>query len=279
MAEITQETAYGVLNVHGWRKDTMQAAADLGVELMATAQPRAEFVEFEGCRSYLKGGPLREKTALRFALARRVLRRKVPRIREYNNLSWLIERHFQAVLPFAAGVFVEGGLPRFQYLLTQAVEDGVRLDDHLLQCHATDRMPVLRELAREMARMHSLGFLHHDLYPRNLLVRPEGRDRRIVFLDAWAGGPPTQLRRPAYDLGALFLEGADLFKVEEQREFFAIYFEQRQAQGRPAKVERTLAAVARQRERLRQQLVRDPSRRRGRALPSASWSGPAPNMD
>ena len=272
MAEITLATPHGALNVHGWRKDTMQAAAELGSRLVQARETHGEFIEFEGGGCYLKAGPLNAGSAWRHGLAAHLLRRKAPRVREYNNLSWLIERHFQAVLPFAAGVFTRKGLPHYQYLLTRRVEDGRQLDEFWLGSSPRERRGVIEELARELARMHALGFLHHDLYVRNLLVRPLGCERRVVFLDAWAGGPPTQLRRPGYDLGALFLEGLDLFGEEEQRELLATYFQQRGAQGRPARIERTLRAAVRARTRLRRQLEREPRRRRGRALPSELWS-------
>ena len=271
MAEIDLSTPHGRLNVHGWRKDTMQAAADLAQTLVVSADTHGEFVDFDETQAYLKASALRGRAARRHGVAQLLLRRHVPRVREYNNLSWLIERHFQAALPLAAGVFFEGRWPHYQFLLTQRVADARPLDEYWLAADAADRIGVMEELGRELARMHALGFLHHDLYPRNLLVRPRDQARRIVFLDAWAGGPPTQLRRPSYDLGALFLEGADIFEPEAQAELLEVYFSQRSAQGRPVERKKMLRAASRERARLRMQLIREPHRRRGRAVPSEAW--------
>jgi len=273
MVEMIFHTADGTLRLQGWREDTMRRAAELGTQIVREARRLGEFIQFEDAPAYVKASPFRGVARVRHALRRTLLARKVPRINEYFNLSWLIERHFQAALPLAAGVFLRRGIPYYQFIITREVPESETLLEFLDGSSAAERAPVLDEIAREVARMHALGFLHHDLYPRNLLVCGPDRPRRVVFLDAWAGGPPTNLRGPGYDLACFFLDGADLITREEQAEFLRTYFDQRAVQGRPADPGRLLTKVAAARRTLHKQLVRDPARLRGRALPSREWSG------
>jgi aminoglycoside/choline kinase family phosphotransferase len=60
--------------------------------------------------------------------------------------------------------------------------------------------------------MHSLRFLHHDLFPRNVLVTGMSD---VFFLDCWAGGLPPQLRSPAYDMACLTLNTEGEWSAEE----------------------------------------------------------------
>jgi aminoglycoside/choline kinase family phosphotransferase len=124
--------------------------------------------------------------------------------------------------------------------------------------------------------MLALRFVHHDLYPRNLLVAPADAPRRVVFLDAWAGGPAPQWRGPAYDLACFFLEGAELLTRGEQESFLDAYFAERAAQDRPVTRHALLHVARCDRAALRRQLERDPARLRGAPLPRADWPAAAP---
>jgi hypothetical protein len=46
-----------------------------------------------------------------------------------------------------------------------------------------EKREALRELAREVRRMHDLGFVHGDLVPTNILARREGTAWRFCYLD------------------------------------------------------------------------------------------------
>ncbi len=222
---------------------------------------------------YLKGGPLRRKAARRHGWRRRLTGRDAPRRKEFENLAWLRERHFEAPRPLAAAVLWRGGLPRYQALLTELVTPSETLETFLArERDAHTRAGVLEELAREVARLHSLRFVHHDLFARNLLVRcGPRRSRSIVFLDAWAGGPGWSLRGPTYDLACFFLEATETLTTREQATFLRSYLRTRGEQGAPADPERLIAAARRQRSALRRRLERDPARLRGGALPRADW--------
>jgi len=271
MAELSFQTAHGKLCVQGWQKDTMRRAAELGQSLVQTADSTGEFMDFEGSRVYVKGSHLAGKVRTRHALRRLFSRRRAPRMQEYFNLCWLTERHFRVALPLAAGEFVRTGSAHYHFLITRAEPEAVTLEEFCDAASPEARRDVLNELAREVARMHSLHFLHHDLYPRNLLVGASELARRIVFLDAWAGGPPPNRRPFAYDLACLLLDADSYLEREEQREFLETYIEQRRVQDRPVDAVGFLARIGREREVLFAQLQRDPGRLRGRALPTADW--------
>jgi tRNA A-37 threonylcarbamoyl transferase component Bud32 len=180
---------------------------------------------------------------------------RLPCVREHENLRWLRARLFQAPEPLAAGACWRGGMPTFQFLLTRAVPDARTLDAFLAASAAAERALVLDELAREVARMHALGFIHHDLFPRNILVTDAGPSR-VWFLDCWAGGPGHLARGPAYDLACLTL-GAEPFAADEVERLFAAYLDERRAQDRPADVLELGAATERARAALAQRATRN----------------------
>lgn len=266
MPDQVLETRRGKLRIETWRPELLPPAAELALGLALEGASHGEFVALAGMRAYLKAGPLRGTARWRHGLRRALGIARVPRMQEYFNLCWLHNRHFQTPLPLAAGVLSRGGLPRYQFLLTQEVRDARPFEQALPEESPSRRAALLRELGSEVARMHALGFVHHDLYPRNLLVLAPDWPRRIVFHDAWAGGDVFHLRRPSYDLACLLLEGADLFGDEEQRALLSAYFEGRRSQGRPVGA-RLLGRVRRERAALVRQLRRDPERLRGRPMP------------
>lgn len=275
MDKLDVETALGSLQVVGGEASTRRAAAELA---LATAERRGDpwgaFIDFDGRRAYFKCGFLRGKTRLRYALKHQVLRRRLPRVQEYLNLSWLRERSFQAPLPLAAGVIVQRGLPLFQFLLTEQVPDVMTLDVFLASDTADQRRVVLDELAREVARMHSIGFIHHDLYHRNILVgRPE-HAWRVWFIDCWAGGPAPQMRGPAYDLAGLMLRAPETMQPDEQRRFFDVYCAERGTRAPPVEVRHLIDETRRERASLARNLRARTSELRGLPPPSVEWIHP-----
>jgi tRNA A-37 threonylcarbamoyl transferase component Bud32 len=226
--------------------------------------------------AWLKADRLRGGARLRHGLRARLGLRAVPRLSEHRNLAWLREHGLGAPRPLASGTLIVRGLPTVQWLATELVPDARTLRAFLeAEAAPSARAPVLDELARDTGRMHALGFVHRDLYPRNVLVRGPHEGARVVFLDAWAGGPGPGLRGPAYDLGALMLSGAALLTDDEQRAFLARYLSERAARGRPvADVPRVLAHVARERRRLAERLACRPHERRGRPPPPLDWRPP-----
>jgi len=221
---------------------------------------------FAGRPCYLKAAPLAGKAALRHGLRERVLRRPAPRLGERANLLWLRAHGFRAPRPLAAAAFRRGLRTVYQLLWTEWIAGAPTLARVLDGAAAEGREPPgdwVAPLARDVARLHALGFVHRDLYPRNLLVLRGGAEPAVAFLDAWRGGARRQLRGPSYDLACLMLDGASRLPVGLQRELFAAYFAERARRGRAADPRRTLARAARERARL--------ARRSLHAAPPAEW--------
>lgn len=210
-----------------------------------------ELRQLEGLGVYLKGSALRGRASVRHGVRRVVLRRPAPRLCEFANLRWLRSRRFLAPEPIAAGVLYESRLPRYQFLVTREVEGAVGIVEHLQQSDAAERVARFRELGMEVARMHAEGFVHRDLFTRNLLVRAAEGTRRVVFLDAWRGGARRQLRGPAYDLGCVLLDFERVWTEEEREGFWRSYLEGRETAGSPADRGRLQRAAERERERRR----------------------------
>ena len=181
------------------------------------------------------------------------------------------------------------GLPGFQFLVTARLEHTRTLRRFLERGpEPEERAAILDELAEETARMHALRFVHRDLFPRNLLIGPQGSPgstaRRVAFLDAWAGGPQPRSRGPldaarrgtAYDLACLMLYGCDLLTEQEQHRFFARYTEQRDQHGQPLRDGSFFERVRRERSALVRRMIRRPAQQRGHGAPREAWTPPAP---
>lgn len=208
--------------------------------------------------AFFKGSPLATRPALRHAL-RRAAGREIPRLQEFANLGWLRSQGFAAARPLLAGVRTAALLPRYQFLFTELRPEEPTLAEWLPRAPAADRAARLATLARDLARLHGLGFVHRDLFPRNLLVCPGPPGAPCAFLDAWRGGPGRArgLRGPDHDLACLFLDGARLFTGDEQRLFLSTYVAESRRHGRslptdwPERVERARSALHRREARRR----------------------------
>jgi len=223
---------HGAWELRGAPADFAALAPELEAHARAGTKWRAEPC-LAGTTLHVKGSPLAARAALRHAGARLLLRRPEPRLREFANLSWLRAHGFRAPLPRLAGVLRRVGLARYQMLATEHVHAPL-LANFLATADGSARRAALEALAEAVARLHALGFVHRDLFARNLLVQSSPGGPEPVFLDAWRGGPGPDLRGPLHDLGCLMLDGASLFEPAEQRAFFARYAAGRAAHGRPA---------------------------------------------
>jgi hypothetical protein len=272
-------TVLGRLVVLAPSDELARATLEPAIEAMLAPPQEGHPVELGPRAAWLKAGSLGGRAAWRYGLRRALVRLAPPRVRELQNLAWLRARLFRAPEPLAAGYIARGLRLRFQFLVTARVE-GVRpLDEALDHAAGEARAALLAELAREVARMHALRFVHHDLYLRNVLVTPphvgEGDPRRLMFVDAWRGGPHYPWRDAAYDLGCLMLEGAGLLSLDEQRELVRLYLAERAAQGRPADATALLAAAGRERAAQLRRAQRQPERWRRAERPVEDWDASA----
>jgi hypothetical protein len=257
-----------------WLGDARCAAAAWSA-LAPSLPARAPFsarCELAGADAFLKASALRGKARVRHALRGLLLHRPAPRLAEYQNLVWLRAHGFAAPEPLAAGVWRERGLPRHQFLATRWV-DAPRFDAAFAAADVPERAHLLELAARTLARLHALGFIHHDAHVRNLLVRgaPAG-ERELVLLDAWRGGPAPQLRSPSYDLACFLLDAAGLAQAHEIEAFFGHYGAARAAAGAPVELHALAARVARERAALWQRLAAREPERAARLAPR--WSPP-----
>jgi hypothetical protein len=254
------------------------AAIEAGAHLAAGGRAFAGPAELLGSPAWVKAGALRGKSRLRHAARRWLLARPPPREAECQNLAWLARRHFRVPEPRAAVSFWRGGLPHYQALWLERLPPGAEpLSARLPALAPPERDELLLELAREVARMHALGFAHRDLYLRNVLVAAGegGGPRRLVFLDAWSGGPGRARRGEARDLACLMLEGANLLSEPEQSSWLARYLAERAALEAPAAAGALLRRAARERAALLGRIEREPGRWRLAEPPRRGWSWPS----
>lgn len=230
----------------------------------AAARIVGERASIGGAELYVKGTPFPRRSRLRHTLRRRVLRRALPRLSEFENLRWLRANGFHAPEPVVAGAFWRAGVPRYQFLATHWVAHALPLRGALAAATSAQRGAITIALARDLARLHAAGFVHRDLYPRNLLVEATGPQYAIVFLDAWRGGERLQLRGAAWDLACLFLEGTSLWTFDEQALLLDEYIAASARAGRSPAPAKLIRAIERARQKLERRAARQ---RRGDLAP------------
>ncbi len=251
-------TAAGRLELLLASADFLDAARELAAERGVNRTRHAERIRFMDREAWLKAGALSGRARVRHGLMHCALRTPPPRVREAQNLEWLAARSFQVPRPLAAG-WLGGAFPSWQFLVTEFVE-ATALDPVLRASAPAARAALLGELARETARMHAQGFVHRDLFWRNVLVTPATSTRRLVFIDAWRGGKRLQWRGPAYDLACLFLEGPSLLGADEIHAWLASYAAERQLQGNSIRANQLWSAANAARRALLERARAEPGR-------------------
>ena len=115
---------------------------------------------------------------------------------EYRALRQMRQLGIQAVRPIAFGERRIGHFVRSCFLITEAVPDAMALSSFILTfgrrrefARAVQaRRDILTSLARQVRHMHKVGFVHRDLFWRNVLIRYLPDDRfEFYFLDASVG--------------------------------------------------------------------------------------------
>ncbi|MBL6720259.1 MAG: phosphotransferase [Planctomycetes bacterium] len=219
--------------------------------------------------AWRKGGALKGKASLRHGVRLRLFQ-GLPRLREAANLEWLAAHLFEVPRPLAAVARIERGLPRGQWLWAARLAEAAPLEERWPLLPEQVRDAVLEELAREVARMHALGFVHRDLFVRNLMHRV-GSARQLVFLDCWRGGPGWGLRGPAWDAGCLLSDLVDWAGDRAAARWLEAYLAERSAQDRPVRGEGFVRQALAARAAVIRRLIRQPERLRGRAMPTVDW--------
>jgi tRNA A-37 threonylcarbamoyl transferase component Bud32 len=142
-------------------------------------------------------------------LGRGTLWGAAPEVREFRNLAFLREKGVPAVRPVAAASETRSLRLVAHALLTEHVTDGVDLARRLdtpgdpVREQPAVRRRVAELLGRHVHRMHQEGFVHADLWARNVVVRVDEDTPFLWFCDCRRGGPPSSRRKPLDDLARL----------------------------------------------------------------------------
>lgn len=155
---------------------------------------------------------------------------------EFRNLAQMRSLGIQAVRPVAWGERRSLHFLTSCFLITEAVPDAASLAAFVqtfgARGHVADnphtRHELLRSLARDIRRMHDAGFVHQDLFWRNVLIRPQSSGRfEFYFLDASVGRRVRwKWRRRdkiVRDLAALSVLAPDFISRTDQYRFMLAY--------------------------------------------------------
>jgi len=145
-------------------------------------------------------------------LGRGTLWGTAPEVTEFKGLVFLRAHGVPAVRPVAAASRTEKGRLVAHALLTEHVPDSVDLARRLatpgdpVRDDPAVRRRVAQLIGRHAHRMHSEGFVHRDLFARNVLVRVDEDGPSVWFCDCRRGGPPSFRWKPDDDLATLDLD-------------------------------------------------------------------------
>ncbi len=164
---------------------------------------------------------------------------------EYRALALMRRLGIQAVRPVAFGERRRGHFLRSCFLITEAVPEAMALSSFIRTfSHRREsaqaigaRRDILTSLARQIRHMHQVGFMHRDLFWRNVLIRilPENRFE-FYFLDASVGRRirMTQRRQESIvaDIAAMAALAPDFCSKTDQLRFLLEYLDRpRLAEG------------------------------------------------
>jgi hypothetical protein len=230
-----------------------EARAATGAGIVAESESRpatwAELVTCAGRSALLSHRVLRGRERFGAAWQQLVPWRATAGLREYGNLIWLRDRLFQTPRPLASGTLTRHGMPCFGFLLTEVIPGAITLDELLRgdprrdesrgsSSPSSPRVEILGELAREVARMHALRFVHGNLTPATVLVGPPSRTSRVHLTTDARGGPRSSPSAWVRELARFAVCAESSLTEAESRSLAAIYVEERRAQGRPVDAER-----------------------------------------
>jgi UDP-glucose:(heptosyl)LPS alpha-1,3-glucosyltransferase len=111
---------------------------------------------------------------------------------EWNSIRAFHRIGLPTMTHLAVGLPQGSGLYKSSFLLTKEIEEVQRLDHYLPQHftpplhpdHIKEKRSLLKELARQVKRLHRLGFNHRDLYLCHILVKREAYCTwKIFFAD------------------------------------------------------------------------------------------------
>ena len=157
---------------------------------------------------------------------------------EYLTLMLMRQLGIQAIRPVAYGERRIGHFLRSCFLITEAVPAAMSLSSFIKTFshhRATPlarqaRVEVLTTLARQVRHMHEAGFVHRDLFWRNVLIRPLPDHRfEFYFLDASVGKrirlAPRRQDSIVHDIAAMSALAPEFCSKADQLRFLLEYLD------------------------------------------------------
>jgi tRNA A-37 threonylcarbamoyl transferase component Bud32 len=157
---------------------------------------------------------------------------------EYRALALMRQLGIQAVRPIAFGERRVGRFLKSCFLITEAVPNAMslsafikRFSQHGDSPRATrGRREILTSLARQVRHMHGAGFVHRDLFWRNVLIRSMPDDRfEFYFLDASVGKrirmPQRRQESIVRDIAAMGVLAPHFCSKADQLRFLLVYLD------------------------------------------------------
>ncbi|MCK6456296.1 MAG: lipopolysaccharide kinase InaA family protein [Phycisphaerae bacterium] len=182
----------------------------------------------------------RWRQRVRLALRGTVLRSSRARA-EFRILRNMRRHGIQAVRPIAWGERRRYGTVRSCFLMTEAVPESMALSSFIHTFggrHSSYRTPaamrarrvILTTLAEQIRFMHNAGFVHRDLFWRNVLIRPlPNQEFEFYFLDASVGRRirVRQWRKESIvrDLAAIAVLAPEFCSRADQLRFIRVYLD------------------------------------------------------
>lgn len=155
---------------------------------------------------------------------------------EYRALTAMRRLGIHAVRPIAFGERRVLHFVRSCFLITEAVPEAMSLVSFIRTFANHEdaartrraRLEILTSLARQVRHMHEMGFVHRDLFWRNVLIRPLPDDRfEFYFLDATVGRririPQRRQDSIVHDIAALGVLAPRFCSKSDQMRFLLEY--------------------------------------------------------
>jgi len=179
--------------------------------------------------------------------------------RSLKQTEAMARENFHVPLAIAAGEQRKHGLLKKAFLLTAAIE-GLSLP-LFLQSACSSPMDIvtlrkkrlyLRQLAREIGRLHQIGFVHGDLIPSNILVQSVQEEATFFFIDndrtrrypAWL--PHGLWKRNLIQLNRVVLPRISL---QDRVRFLRFYLRERSRSEKERRLNRWLEMKTRRRRK------------------------------
>jgi serine/threonine protein kinase/DNA-binding winged helix-turn-helix (wHTH) protein len=116
-------------------------------------------------------------------------------------------------------------------------------DDRLAHMPRAQRLALFLQIARTVADTHSLGVLHKDIKPSNVIVRREGAEWRTALVDFGSGRLLDRDQLDRFDLSALGLTVSNVLNSEATTQGTFHYIAPELLEGQPPTIRSDVYAL------------------------------------